>query len=89
MDYEFIVYINDHATIAQNTAECIEFNSERCHKKQRLDNGGFTNDLKQNIGPEYRYLASPLGKATAMSGIAPHDAVPVLFSLQEAKKRLV
>jgi hypothetical protein len=36
-----------------------------------------------------RYLATPLGKATALSGLSPLAAVPVLLSLQAARARLV
>eukprot|EP01041_Mallomonas_annulata_P000304 gene304-549_t len=37
----------------------------------------------------YATVATPLGRATALSGIAPRDALPVLSSLQRARVNLV
>ena len=40
-------------------------------------------------GKTHRLIASPLGRATALSGLPPTDAVVVLASLQDARRSLV
>lgn len=54
-----------------------------------------TNTTTANTTPaslsvhSFRFFASPLGRATALSGIAPRDATIVIKHLQQACKRLV
>ena len=50
-------------------------------------NGMNTNSNSSSI--ENRYVATPLGRATALSGLSPSDAVVVLGSLLAARTRLV
>lgn len=40
-------------------------------------------------GPDGALHATPLGRAASLSGIAPRDAIPVLASLQRARRNLI
>lgn len=75
LDHEFIIQVSDtnERSAGDNISSC-DWGS----RKKRC--------MSCN---ETRYVASPLGRATTLSGLPPADAVTVLESLQKARKRLV
>lgn len=60
----------------------------RCHTAANIEFSG-QKRKRNSPGETRRLIATPLGRATALSGLPPRDAVEVLASLQDARRSLV
>lgn len=76
VDHEFIILVSESSDRISESGLGVTASGKRMR-------------LSKSQSPQNRYHATPLGKATTLSGLPPSDAVIVLESLQAARRRLV